>query len=104
MIYLIRTTIELDGTRTTEIAALEDGAWLKRYEAQGFVAVSYEAYREAWQAKHTRVYERLSVCPASPAPRLRRCPNCKSQQIEYQEDGTWHCWRCKHTGLVEQAL
>lgn len=103
MIYLTRTTID-DGTRATEIAALEGPERLAEYEAQGWLPVSYEVYREAWQAKHTRVYERLSVCPASPAPRLRRCPNCKSRQIEHQEDGTWHCWKCKHTGLVEQAL
>lgn len=100
MIYLTRTTVDLDGTRTTEIAALEDGAHLKRYETQGFVAASYEVYRAAWRGKHAQVYERLLVEAARPAPRLpehvtMRCPSCRSDRVG-RRNGVRYCRKCRH--------
>lgn len=94
MIYLTRTTIDLDGTHTTEIAALEDGAWLGRYEAQGFVAGSYEVYRAAWRAK--ALAQRDGRQFVEQAPETLCCPECSHGKITIFADGTRHCRRCKN--------
>lgn len=101
MIYLTRTTIELDGTRTTEIAVLEDKAWLKRYESQGFTPCTYETYREAWRENHTALYERLLWEAGQQAPpntraalsRATVCPTCASLRVTRQ-GGLSMCRAC----------
>jgi hypothetical protein len=97
MIYLTRTTIAPDGTRTTDIAAL-DNTPLKRYEAQGFVPCSYEVYSAAWRAKSLAAHARLS-----PQPRrdLRertspRCPQRTLRQVSQSADGHRYCLVCKY--------
>lgn len=98
MIYLTRTTIETDGTHTTEIAVLEDDKQLASFTARGYLPVPYEVYRAAWRAKHTRIYERQLAAGTQTiqAPNSVCCPECSCDKVTIFVGGQRRCQRCQN--------
>jgi hypothetical protein len=68
MIYMTRSITGRDGDLEMELAILEDVHNIAKYEAQGFVPCSYEVFREAWRARHTRTFERLRTAALGQCP------------------------------------
>ena len=102
MIYLTRTTIEFDGTCTTETAVLEDGARLNAYRAQGWREVAWPAFLAAWRATTDAIMEQLiaaawmrSRFADIPMPMQDVCRYCHAGPIVRPAGATPWCRRCK---------
>lgn len=59
MVYLTRTVTDALGDQLVELAISENAERIERFEAQGFVRCSIEAFREAWYKKDVQAFERL---------------------------------------------
>jgi hypothetical protein len=59
MVYFTRIVTDALGGQHVELAISENAERVERYEAQGFVSCSIEAFREAWRKKDAQAFERL---------------------------------------------
>jgi hypothetical protein len=59
MLYFTRTVTNALGGQFIELAVSENAEQVERFEAQGFVRCSIEAFHEAWRKKDAQAFERL---------------------------------------------
>ncbi len=59
MVYLHRYSTSADGSRSVEIAVVEEAAHAGRYEARGFIRCTPEAFRAAWRLRDEQALAHL---------------------------------------------